>query len=656
MKKVSRKRSKSKSKNGSKSFVIYFMILAMALWNTTAMSFNISGISTAQASEDSNLTQGVVPVFSQWCSALDGIVKAHLGDNPTLTSVPDLNNSGIVDSSDTAVLADLYDAKNDVACYQHFDLRPTAALEFSCENYLDIDWCSGLKQGVTDALGSQIGGARYSAMFDLNDDGYIDASDVSSVAGYLGNNNRAACYTHYNFDLDCNPRVPETPRTPAELVLPEPVSAPWCSSLYGIVESAMGTTPQTPVANLDNLGGVDASDLSIMSEWYAEKSDATCQNQFINSDGVRFNCENYLTIDWCNGLKQGIADSLGSQVGDARYHSFFDINGAGYQGDGFIDASDLSAVAAYMGANDQLSCFNRFAEHYQPFADFQASCQKPIEPVSAPWCSALQGIIEKAMGPEAPGNTVPDIDNNNIVDGSDLSAMTIWKAAGDDISCQTQFDNNGVQFNCENYLTIDWCNGLKQGIADSLGSQVGDARYHSFFDINGAGYQGDGFIDASDLSAVAAYMGANDQLSCFNRFAEHYQPFADFQASCVPTNPPDVPVDYQVGGVDYPSNGPIFLGTPFILGTSPLVLGEKIDEDNNNDQTCGGTKNANWWDMDVADQTSFPDGTLLRGCSPAVYHLVNGQAVHVKTLEELMHNFFGQRIYNVQQWVLDLFL
>ncbi|PWB39001.1 MAG: hypothetical protein C3F02_01165 [Parcubacteria group bacterium] len=149
-----------------------------------------------------------------------------------------------------------------------------------------------------------------------------------------------------------------------------------------------------------------------------------------------------------------------------------------------------------------------------------ATCQNEV---ASPWCSALQGIIEKAMGPNPPGNTVPDIDDNNVVDGSDLAAMSAWKAASNDAFCYQQFDNQGYQFNCENYLLIDWCNGLKQGIADSLGSTSTTYKYWPTYDLNH-----DGFIDASDLSYVAMYLGQGQaaQQECFDRFP--------FRLDCTP--------------------------------------------------------------------------------------------------------------------------
>lgn len=82
------------------------------------------------------------------------------------------------------------------------------------------------------------------------------------------------------------------------------------------------------------------------------------------------------------------------------------------------------------------------------------------------------------------------------------------------------------------------------------------------------------------------------------------------------------------------------------------VLGQKIKECTWNWRVDGSTGP----DSDVVGVTQFSDGTLLRGCSsPAIYRIENQKAVHLRTLKELS-KYIGQRIYNVLDSTLNLFM
>lgn len=364
---------------------------------------------------------------------------------------------------------------------------------------------------------------------------------------------------------------------------------------------------------------------------------------------------------------------------------------------------------------------------------------------SAPWCSALYGILQEELGVNPPGNAIPDLNSDGYADASDLSALASWHGQSNDEACYGQIDKN---LNCENYLAINWCQGLRQGIADSLGSTAEDGRYWYPYDLND-----DNYIDASDLSYIAMYIGEDNQQACFDRFPLElvcsqcgngivesdevcdgselqecmvgayrglqicnlpnltgHSPFcvwsscqaveycgddlvngeeecdggpngSDFCTSdCRLVDltggsnnnnsnaPQSVPNDSDGGSgslaplsipnndVSTPSSDedlPVSLDSSADQTSQPQVLGIKVEEEEN--LTNWRNIGPQWWDQDVADQSQFPDGSLLRGWSPAVYHLENGKARHIKTLSELVSSFFGQRIFNVQEWVLDLY-
>lgn len=59
-------------------------------------------------------------------------------------------------------------------------------------------------------------------------------------------------------------------------------------------------------------------------------------------------------------------------------------------------------------------------------------------------------------------------------------------------------------------------------------------------------------------------------------------------------------------------------------------------------------------DKDVAGQTQWADGSLIRGCDMKVYRIENQEKHYIKNLQELFR-YIGQRIYNVADEVVNLF-
>jgi hypothetical protein len=137
-----------------------------------------------------------------WCSALLGIVKGYYQeDNLPLDRIPsviDLNDDGVVNLSDVALVAQLHSQADDVVCYSHFENLTSNEQEFyfQCED-TNVDWCEGLVQGVTDFYGQSYINNDLSPRYDLNKDGVINLSDLALVATLNGDNDQVACYTYY---------------------------------------------------------------------------------------------------------------------------------------------------------------------------------------------------------------------------------------------------------------------------------------------------------------------------------------------------------------------------------------------------------------------------------------------------------------------------
>ena len=178
-----------------KNSLFYFVVLALAVGNSfVSISFDFGpNIAKAQEQETELENSNSVPVFSEWCSALRGIVT-YAEQNQLFSNVADLSDDGAISLSDLGELAGLYDQGNDENCYKAFE-DPEGDFNFSCENYLDVNWCEGLFQGLKDSNGSQRGDYNYSEIFDISDDGVISLTDVGMLAAMNGD--RATCYQEY---------------------------------------------------------------------------------------------------------------------------------------------------------------------------------------------------------------------------------------------------------------------------------------------------------------------------------------------------------------------------------------------------------------------------------------------------------------------------
>ncbi|MDP2812627.1 MAG: PA14 domain-containing protein [bacterium] len=178
-----------------KNSLFYFVVLALAVGNSfVSISFDFGpNIAKAQEQEPELENSNSVPVFSEWCSALLGIVT-YAEQNQIFSNVADLNDNEIIDLSDVGAIAGLYGQGNNDNCYKAFE-NPEGDFHFSCENYLDVNWCEGLFQGLKDSNGSQRGDYNYSEIFDISDDGVINLTDVGMLATMNGD--RETCYQEY---------------------------------------------------------------------------------------------------------------------------------------------------------------------------------------------------------------------------------------------------------------------------------------------------------------------------------------------------------------------------------------------------------------------------------------------------------------------------
>lgn len=150
----------------------------------------------------------------------------------------------------------------------------------------------------------------------------------------------------------------------------------------------------------------------------------------------------------------------------------------------------------------------------------------------APWCSVLFGALKDfyTSSSTASGewNDVIDMNDDEVVDLSDISLLSQMYYAGDNEVCYAQFEDptDEYHFQCED-PNVGWCGGLLQGITDSINKAD---RYFEVFDV----YKGDnlGVINLSDLSVVSELMANNNQVDCYSYYVPPFFMCQDQKPYC----------------------------------------------------------------------------------------------------------------------------
>ncbi len=593
-----------------------------------------------------------VPTYAPWCSALLGIVS-YAVTNGIYNDVADINNDGFVNLSDVALITQMYNAGNDANCYQQFE-NPEDQFHFTCRDYTNIGWCQGLLQGVKDSIGSHTGDSNYSDTYDLNNDGAINLSDVALVAQLVGKNDQAVCYAHY---------VP-----PFNSCIEEDTYAPWCSALLGVYKAHVDSTSQSTylvyndIADIDNNQTINGLDLGLITQMYNAGNDANCYQQFENPEGTfHFSCENYATIGWCQGLFQGVQDSLGAHTDDPKYSAIYDLDD-----NGVIDGLDLGLASQAVYQGDQAACYVR----YMP-----PMLQCPAEP----FCG--NGIID-------PGEQC---------DGGDPVACTteVGAYAGTKSCNMRPVDVMTLQSVEPSYcvfnpcVTQEYCgdeikNGNEECDAGREGSDVCTSECTSRIippqpqpPRSSGGGGGGGVIlppNAYSSSIVPAckqttinWYTSNDSITWLV-YGTDQSYGKEVKENLYKTSHSVVLADLLPGTTYYyqiktqGSNGlhkDDALSGTFVTPTTeqcasgiiPQVLGTR-------EVSCNFVKpdGVAKIDADILTVFNFPNGALIRSvCDPnmSVYIVVNGKKFHIPSWAYLHENYFSQRIFNVDDSVLN---
>ena len=535
----------------------------------------------------------------EWCSALVGVMSSvNLRDN----NVIDVDDSGSSDLTDTQIVSEWYSEGNNTACRESFGPEG----EFNQENYENIDWCAGLFKGIQDSIGSQRGEAKFSEIFDLNNDGKINLSDVPLVATLVSDGDQAACYLHY---------VPPMPEW--EIDEPETIPGEWCSALVGVMSSV--NLRDNNVIDVDDSGSSDLTDTQIVSEWYSEGNNTACRESF-GPEG-EFNQENYENIDWCAGLFKGIQDSIGSQRGEAKFSEIFDLSN-----DGKINLSDVAVVASLVALGNQASCY---AHYVPPMPEWETP------DTTAPVITLLGNNPENVYvnstytdaGATAMDNVDGNITENILVTGSVNTAV---------IGSYT----------------------LTYNVSDSAGNPATPVTRTvnvTARNTGGGGGGGGGYrpqMSFINIQAQTATSSANVTWGTtlpshtwivYGTTTEYGKEFRNTvygvsHSAALNNLLPNTTYHYQLRAFDNNTNVVYDVDRTFVTngnGIPPQVLGTK-------EFACVPDI-----DGDIKDISKFADGVLLRGCGPEVYHIVNGKKFHIPSWQYLHDNYFAVRIYNI---------
>lgn len=140
---------------------------------------------------DDNTSQDIEP--GAWCSVLLGLFNSgplgYSSNSPH--SLLDLNNDGSINLMDNTLATSLYNTGDSQTCLSYING------EYSSVDYRNLDWCNGVLQGLSDNLNS----SNPNHIFDLDNNGLIDLTDVVLVSREYYQADQALCYQNYLPDL-----------------------------------------------------------------------------------------------------------------------------------------------------------------------------------------------------------------------------------------------------------------------------------------------------------------------------------------------------------------------------------------------------------------------------------------------------------------------
>ncbi len=288
-----------------------------------------------------------------------------------------------------------------------------------------------------------------------------------------------------------------------------------------------------------------------------------------------------------------------------------------HNGDGFRNLSDISEFA---------SCKDTFDANGDGIHDLSDVSLYASMNQDATFCNTTFVCVAKPVVVEQ--LAICDHNNDGFRNLSDISEFA---------SCKDTFDANSDGIHDVSDVSVystmnqndDFCNKTFVCVASStpvVVEPIQEVRSNGGSGSKSAGlaicdHNNDGFRNLSDVSEFA---------SCKDTFDANGDGIHDLS---------DISL-YTSMNQDNIFCRDTFKCNPEPKNVSPKVLGEKLSN-------CK-------IDSDVAGQTEWADGTLIRTCDMKVYRIENQSKRHIVSLKDLF-KYIGQRIYNVTEDVVALF-
>lgn len=419
----------------------------------------------------------------------------------------------------------------------------------------------------------------------------------------------------------------------------------WCSALLGIYQSPMDNNA---VIDLNNIPSDPLSDVGIMATWYADDNDSACYDRFEPSENIyNFNENNYLNIDWCAGLQQGVTDYIGTSSSSSQFSTIFDLNH-----DGKINLSDIGIVASYiygdpsrdMPANNQTACYLHYG-----FPDWS------VDPINYCGDGRVTGAEQCDGGEPVACTTTSGYAGTKSCNMRPVDSVSMSMESDEPLYC--------VYNSC---LTTLFCgdglvNGSEQCDTGTQGSATCTAQCTIIETPSPApsGGGGGGGYSAFNIFNVQSSLKGNDSTITWqtNRQSLTWMLYgtstsygSEYQGANYHTGHtleltnllPGTLYHYQVRAKDASNNTVYDIDRTFTTpGFVPQVLGTK-------ENACIPDV-----DGDIKGVMQFIAGSLIRGCGPEVYHVLGSNVFHIPNWQYLHDNYFAQRIYNVAPEVLE---